>query len=193
MAEIKIDPDDITKFDRTQNELEAFLFFAIAVAGKNSDIQAKKVNDFIRDMPGDSVLGFFRNHPVAAYGLLQYHKLGKYNLLMQGMMAAARLDLKNCSIHDLELCPGIGPKTSRFFLIHSRQGVEVAVLDVWVLKWAYDRGLGKLYRSTPSKGRYALVEKEVIALMKEHYPNMSLAEADLQIWLERSGRLNAAA
>ena len=41
-----IDPDDITKFDRTDFELLEFWLFCCIVAGKNSKVQAKKLDEF---------------------------------------------------------------------------------------------------------------------------------------------------
>ena len=42
---MRIDPTQITKFDRTQAELEWFLLFCISTAGKNATVTAKKIND----------------------------------------------------------------------------------------------------------------------------------------------------
>lgn len=49
-----IDPNNITKFYRTEAELEEFLLFCIIVAGKNSKIQAKKLAEFLE---GGDILG----------------------------------------------------------------------------------------------------------------------------------------
>ena len=44
---MKIDPKRITKFDRTQADLEWFLFFCISTAGKNAEVQSRKINEMI--------------------------------------------------------------------------------------------------------------------------------------------------
>ena len=42
-----IDPRKVTKFDRTLEELEEFMLFAIVVAGKNAFQQARKLEQFL--------------------------------------------------------------------------------------------------------------------------------------------------
>ena len=43
----KIDPYNITNFNRTEEELQLFLLFCIVVAGKTAYIQADKLEQFI--------------------------------------------------------------------------------------------------------------------------------------------------
>ena len=47
MTTKKIDPYNITKYDRTEEELQLFLLFCIVVAGKTAYIQAEKLEQFL--------------------------------------------------------------------------------------------------------------------------------------------------
>ena len=42
-----VDPYNITKYNRTEAELECFLLFCIVVAGKTAYIQAQKLDEFL--------------------------------------------------------------------------------------------------------------------------------------------------
>ena len=44
---MKIDPYNITNFNRTEGELQLFLLFCIVVAGKTAYIQAEKLEQFL--------------------------------------------------------------------------------------------------------------------------------------------------
>ena len=46
---MKINPQEITDYNRTDAELEFFLLFCIVVAGKKSDIQANKLEEWYDD------------------------------------------------------------------------------------------------------------------------------------------------
>jgi hypothetical protein len=46
MMKMTVDPYNITKYNRTEAELECFLLFCIVVAGKTAYIQARKLDEF---------------------------------------------------------------------------------------------------------------------------------------------------
>ena len=87
---------------------------------------------------------------------------------------------------DLETIKGIGPKTSRFFLMSSRQGVEYAALDTHILRWMRDQGIENIPKSTPSGKRYLDLEQIYLKMVPE---GKSVGEFDLEIWREYSGNL----
>ena len=64
-------------------------------------------------------------------------KLGKYSLLERSFraLAASGADLRTCDWRGLTAFPGIGIKTSKFFILHSRAGEMHGVLDTHVLNW----------------------------------------------------------
>lgn len=168
-----IDPVKITDFNRSNRELELFWLFCIMVAGKNADQTAAKVARLAQDVPqGVPLFGYFAAHN-DLHNLLVAHRVGQYGRIKLAIQQSAELDLRTASVDELQSVHGVGPKTARFFLLHSRPGVEVAVLD------------------TPSPTQYARIEPVAINLMKATFPGLTIAEADLMIWATMSGRLEA--
>lgn len=183
-----IDPTNITKFNRTEAELEEFLLFCILVAGKNSNVQAKKLEKFLTD---------YSDRPMDPFTLIRYlifmgqsalmswmkmSKLGQYTRLEKCFTELMFLQgkLSTCSVSDLEAISGIGPKTARFFLTHTRPNQQFAVLDTHMLRYLRDMGYDKVPASTPSGKKYR--EWELVVLDKALSHGMSAADFDLMIW-----------
>jgi thermostable 8-oxoguanine DNA glycosylase len=82
-------------------------------------------------------------------------------------------------VEELEKIPGLGLKTSRFFLLHSRKDQQVAVLDTHILRWMRSRGW-KAPKATPPLKKYK--ELEVAFLMECVWSGMTPATLDLFIW-----------
>lgn len=72
------------------------------------------------------------------------------------------LDLWVIMPEDLEKVHGIGPKTSRFFIMWIRPGERYAALDVHILRWLKARG-HDAPRTTPSYPKYSHLEAIFIA------------------------------
>ena len=88
--------------------------------------------------------------------------------------------LETATLEELEEIYGIGPKTSRFFLMHSRPNQRVAALDTHILKELNAQGV-PAPKSTPAYGRkYKQLEQEFIRLAD--VAGMSVADYDLHIW-----------
>lgn len=87
---------------------------------------------------------------------------------------------------------GVGPKTARFFLLHSREFCDEIVLDTHILSWLKKQtSFNWIPKNTPqSKKQYDKISKLCKKLMNKYYPNLSLAEIDIHIWKEMSGRLD---
>ena len=51
----------------------------------------------------------------------------------------AKLDLRTCTREDLMDVYGVGPKTARFFLLHTREFCDEVVLDTHILRWMRER------------------------------------------------------
>ena len=94
----------------------------------------------------------------------------------------AHLDLKNCSVVDLEQIHGIGPKTSRFFVLFSRPDAKVAVLDTHLLSWLREKGYD-VPKATPCGKKY--LEIEQIFLNEAEKQDRPIVEFDLSIWNEK--------
>lgn len=82
-------------------------------------------------------------------------------------------------LEDLEAIPGIGPKTARCFLIHSRPDQQYAGLDTHVLKFLRDKG-HEVPASTPTGKKYKELEKVFLQYAAES--GMTVADFDLAIW-----------
>jgi thermostable 8-oxoguanine DNA glycosylase len=180
---MSIDPKNITKFNRTEAELQEFLLFCIVVAGKNSRQQAVKLDKFLspwsHQTPFEVILSMasqkcLRGHLVLA-------KFGQYDRLEAAFKGVASIlkPLSEVTITELENIKGIGPKTARFFVMHSRPNQRVATLDTHILRWL--RGLGyNAPKQTPSGKKY--LELERIFLDWADVFGQTAAELDLELW-----------
>jgi len=187
----KVNPLAVQNFDRTDRELEIFWLFCICVAGKNADQTATKVAQLAENVPADvRVLEYLARTP-DLHNMLVANRVGQYSRIELAIKGSAKLDLRTATLDDLESVFGVGPKTARFFLIHTRPNVEVAVLDTHILRWIREKTYFPAPSSTPPKGSaYTYWEGIALSLIKSHYPGLSLAEADLLIWATMSGRLD---
>jgi len=178
-----IDPRNITNFNRSEEELEELLLFCIIVAGKTASIQAKKLELFLTKEK-------FKSSP---FNLLRYYikrkillkkikesKLGQYNRLKKAFVEVLSLNVKTCTVEELESITGIGPKTARFFILHSRPNQNIAVLDTHVLKWLKNELSIDTPKSTPSSKKYLELEQVFLEHCKAH--NKNPAQFDLEIW-----------
>src|SRR5690606_28462084 len=99
------------------------------------------------------------------YDLLEASKLGQYHRLSKCFRESVQtLDgsLKTCSVEDLESITGVGPKTARFFVLHSRPNSRIAVIDTHILKYLRTQGIDAP-KGTPPKGeKYSRFEGEFI-------------------------------
>lgn len=191
MQSYLVDPQNITRYDQSVEELQLVLLFWIAAAGKKATTSARALEALLSegnrrfglDAPFDIVLAYGD----ALAEAMRLHGMGCYNNKSASMIALARsgIDLQSCSADQLESIKGIGPKTARCFLMHSRRGVRHAGLDTHVLKYMRSLGLD-VPKSTPSGKRYAELEKAFLALADAS--GLGVAEFDLQIWRDYSAR-----
>jgi endonuclease III len=179
-----VTPERITDFHRSDSELQSFLIFAVAVAGKNADSVAPKVNRMLADWNTEPFT-FLRTYRRDIDTIMRDWKMGPYDQRMvPAMNGIIDLDLRTCTIADLEAIKGIGPKTSRFFMLHSRPDQELIVLDIHILRFLKQRFRMKVPKSTPSGKRYLAIEAEATRKIKKHMPNWkSFADFDLNAWL----------
>lgn len=190
-----IDPTKMTRYDLPNSELEEVILFCCAVAGKNALTTAKALDKFLLGLREDCATLFcFDGSPFELIrcesqdNLAQRIKscgMGCFNHRARTFLALANsdLDLKKCTFQELEEIPGIGPKTSRFFLLHTRRDVELAVLDTHILRFMSDLGY-QVPRSTPTGKKYAQIERWFLRewRLDRRLSKKSLAEFDLAIW-----------
>lgn len=186
-----IDPKNITNYDRTDYELELFWLFCLFVAGKNSDTASNKLSQLLEDItPWQTPFEYL--HTIDIFNKLVLIKSGQYNRLDRAINESLSINLRTCDLDDLTKIYGVGPKTARFFLLHTRPQCYYAVLDTHILKWIRNHAE---YSDAPKDTPQNTVEYEkwsdvAIKLMNMEYPGMNLADIDLLIWTEMSGRLN---
>lgn len=187
-----------------RHKTERFLLFAMLVAGKRSDVQRQKLNDFLTQgvmgpngplMPSaeDGPFGWIRILDDA--GLLEdvcrQHKLGKYQLIVPGFRKAAReaergdFDPTDTSLQELRSVPGIGPKTARFFLLRTDPNARVASLDTHVLSFLKEQGVKDVPDETPNPGpQYQRLETRFVE--EADARSMSPLELDTRVWAEKT-------
>ena len=185
-----IDPLNVTDFARSQDDLEQFWIFCIAVAGKNADQTAAKVAALLAPRPaGQTPLAYLRSLGPSLRNALVVCRTGQYDRIARALAESFDLDLRTAPIDALQRVHGVGPKTARFFVLHSRGEARVAVLDTHVLKWLKRLKVKDVPQHTPgSLKRYLELEALTIRIMERVFPEMTLAEADLHVWAVVSGR-----
>jgi len=162
MTTKKIDPYNITNYSRTEEELQLFLLFCIVVAGKTAYIQAEKLEQFLcsvnkRLMMPENVKPFQSLKSAEQHGILfeeiKLAKLGQYKKIFSGFkyISEREYNLSRMTPKILEEIPGVGMKTSRFFLLHSDTFYKdkIAILDTHILKFIRENIDDRAPKSTP--------------------------------------------
>lgn len=180
-----IDPYAVTNGERSQDELEEFWLFCPAVAGKKAVVIAKAIDTFLGG-EGRTLSPFNVVRGMAAEGSLEEHlrraRLGKYRLLSACYRQSVDddLDLRNAPVTHFEALPGVGPKTARFFILHTRPAARYAVIDTHVLKYLRQKGHDVPGATPQNPKRYAELEELVLAEADRW--KMNPAAFDLAIW-----------
>jgi len=199
---MKIDPDAITDFNLTNARLEKTLLFWICAAGHNGHTSAnglEKLLALVRKWIRSKGIKPKRTPFAALRQKESLHKgkpgangkwleaamricgIGCYKAKAKSFMALvySGLNLRTCSVEDLEAIPGIGPKTARCFLIHSRPNQQYAALDTHILKHLRAVGIDAP-KSTPSGKKYRELELKFLELAEA--AGKSPADFDLEVW-----------
>lgn len=187
-----VDPTEVICFDRNAFDLELFWLFCLVVAGKTAKTQARLLDNFLHSLdradPEDDT-PFTRVVQAAQQGVLldkiKESRLGQYNRLVRAFEQSTGLNLRCCTVDDLEAIHGVGPKTARMFLMFTREGARYAALDTHVLKYMASRGLDVPKVTPPAGPRYRALEEQFIAFADE--AGKPVAEFDLEIWKHYAG------
>ena len=190
---LTINPTDITNYERTDSQLQAVWRFCIRVAGNNSATTARLVAKLLKDRGDMTPFEFIKSLKLSElHNYLKAHKTGQYDRIRKALYFSAKLDLRTCTREDLLDVYGVGPKTARFFLLHTRKFCDEVVLDTHILRWMREKcGIKEAPKNTPQNPeKYAQYAGLCRYLIEQHYPSLTLAQADLMIWTEMSGRLD---
>lgn len=177
-----IDPSDVIKYDRTDAELEEFWLFCCVVAGKTSTTQARLLDAFLRKLPGKAPFEKIRlavENSTLKQALID-SRLGQYNRLTKCFEESLYVDLRRDPLNIFELVHGVGPKTARMFLMHSRRNQKYAALDTHILKYLRQKGFEAPATTPPSGERYRNLERTFIQEARK--ARMTPAAYDLHIW-----------
>ena len=181
--EFFVDPDKITEYDSSVPELELRILFWVCAAGKNGNTAARCLQSLLNKWKalGRSPFAIVRNIPNLAQEMKE-SGIGCYGNKSKTFIQLANscINLKTCTVDDLEDIYGIGPKTARCFLIHSRPNQRLAGLDTHVLKYLREQGIDAP-TSTPTGKKYRELELQFLALADK--AGKSVADFDLEIWL----------
>lgn len=184
-----IDPSNITNYSLNDIELEEHLLFWVLAAGKNGTTAAKLLDKLLYKLggvKGNTPFEKIRMCIERGHNLSEFMRMcgiGCYNNKSRTLteLATSGVDLRTCETTDLEKIYGIGMKTSRCFIMHSRKGARIAGLDTHLLKHLREAGVENVPKSTPgSKKMYMVLEQEFLRLADE--AGMSPADYDLYIW-----------
>ncbi len=170
-------------------ERQARLVYSIVVAGKSADFADAAVRRLLGNsdkLPFDQVADWINDATIGEK--LRGAKVGNYTKIEKSLRGIhqASIDLKTCTPQDLETIHGIGPKTSRFFIMWTRPEETYAALDVHVLRWLRMQGYDTPKSTPSSKKKYS--ELEAIFLKEAASRGMSARELDKHIWEKGSGR-----
>jgi hypothetical protein len=196
-----INPAEVTNYNRTQSELQEFILFCINVAGKKSSIEAPKLEVFLErakdvaskhrkselmkdSSPFDSIRALIMLGRLNE--IMHWAKLSPYAQRYNSYVAVSKIkDLQSVSLNRLLQVPGIGLKTARFFLSHSREDFDEPMLDTHILRYLRDQGHADAPKSTPSNENtyfyFANIFKNIARQLGK-----SVTDLDLEIWKQYS-------
>lgn len=183
-----VDPETVNR-KRNEFELQEFALFCIAVAGKNAKNIAKALNRFLGDQ--NTSLPFETIKSLHSSGMLETAirnaRLGQYTKLTKAFYQISQLDLKTCTLEELEKVHGIGFKTSRFFLTYTRPNQKFSILDTHILRYMREELGITTPKSTPSNFK-KYRELEDLFIKHCEKSNRLIADLDLEIWTRYSNK-----
>lgn len=194
---LMVNPTKITNFLLSHHETEEVLLFWVCAAGKNGTTAAKCLDSLLstwqesasktnlNPSPFDIIRHISHVGDLATE--MKKNGIGCYNAKAKTFLSLVLkcMDLKKCTVEDLESIPGIGPKTARCFLIHSRPNQQYAGLDTHILKFLRDKG-HEVPKSTPTGKKYRELETVFLKYVVES--GMTVADFDLMIWNDYRNR-----
>ena len=191
-----IDPNDVTKPDASKAWKEEFLIFCACVAGKGAFQQAKKVDQLLQEISSElEIIGASKDYVamltpfelirccshVGLRQALEAVKMGQYERLTDTLAQLVQYNVNRITVEQLEAIPGIGPKTARFFLVHTRKSQPYAVIDTHIMKELHSLGYTTQEKGSPST-RKQYLELERAVLEQAEIEGLTPADWDLKTW-----------
>ena len=118
--------------------------------------------------------------------LLKLYKTGQYNRIAGAIKRLPETKLlRTIPVEELEKI--IGKKTSRFFILHSRENAECVPLDVHILRWLRIYGVNAPQNTPTTKIAYGYFEHQALRLFDLHFRGWATADVDLHVWQTMRG------
>lgn len=157
------------------------IVYSVLVANKSAkfaDTVMERLFVVIGEMPFEVIEKIIGEARLSAW--LRAAHTGRYRVLTKTFPALLNINLRTCGVQTLELVPGIGPKTARFFLLWTRPDIEVAALDRHILKWLRKQGVDAPI-GTPQPGKtYQRLERIFIEEARKR--KISVRDLDYAVW-----------
>lgn len=175
----------LTVNDKRHKQRLKFLY-TLVVAGKSAEFANEKVEAWRKRhvRPHEDTFTAIRRLKADQNFVNSLREVGtgNYNKIDKAMDDALDLDkpLFKCSPEDLEEIHGVGPKTSRFFLVWATDRDDCAVLDTHVLDWMADQGYDVPEQTPSTSSQYKKIEKDFIKEAEKR--GTTPRELDLDIW-----------
>lgn len=178
-----------------RSTLEYRLLYAIIVAGKSARF-AEAAMSRLRDelhmrVGGNCSHSWFvairqACHQGLLRSVLEAARVGNYRKTLRafGYIAHSDINLRRCTPDELERCPGIGLKTSRFYLRWTGRRARFAVLDVHILRWLSEQGHAVPRHTPQSRKEYQRIEE--LFLQEADRLGEHPCDLDQRLWLERN-------
>lgn len=172
--------------DMDDCELQSRLIFSVIVAGKTA-VFARNVIDKLfskyKKLPFDIIDQWIKEDKLEQK--LREARSGNYGKLVRCLPLLIKLNPKSVTLEELELIPGIGPKTSRFYHLWIGKNTRCAALDTHVLKFLKDLGY-KSTKSTPTGKKYRELEEAFLNECEKR--GLSPNQLDADVWVAYSSK-----
>lgn len=193
-----IQPNKITDFNRSDDELLEFFIFCVFVAGHSSENTAKSLEYWITNYVKcngkslkDSLIKYSKN-PYSSIsmnlkqsGIGCYTRHSRFIEQLGKSLEAKSINFRTATVEKLQEFIGVGFKTSRFFILHSRPGINnIAVLDRHILSFLREKGVDAPKNTPSSHKKYKELEKQFIRIANES--DLTLSQFDLSLWEKKS-------
>ena len=183
-----INPKHITNFGLDRRQLQEYIIFWIAVAGKPAKTIAPRIDavlthgyrwlnhrgprvpfKIVTELRWRLLRSFLKEHGIGCHG-------GKASAMID--VASAGFDLKTCTRDELISIKGISFKTANCFIMHSRKDARCAAFDTHLLKFMRAMGVDNVPDETPQTLRqHERLEKKFLAISD----GVGLAPADFDL------------